>query len=821
MRILNESKRDDLLLPYLTLLNEKGIKCSLGELKRFLLRHLAERGGFRNLSLGSNFYLAGVARYYFNGDLTLNKDLAIFKENPLAAEDTWDEEVCKRLNALILILRNSIIDSVGETFEQPEDFGTLPIAKLLRKYKKKIDTELGIVTTKKDKPVVELDRNERVGNGYSFEIIYSYQQATKYYKATDPGSWCITWGENHYNGYIKRLNIHYVIFIQDGYENVPRQKGPNWSYAKPQDEYGCSLIALLQSNVDGEPIYITSRWNHGKSWEGTCCEADHAFTKEEFFAKTGVTDADLQRIFQIWKQDKPKVGRTPKTAEKEERIKAIRGLKYVQMCINGGENPDSALIKIPSEITEPELKKAHVESCRKVLVGNGKPSKSIIQYKTTINETDYFVLCDQGKILFDTLIPSGFFRQWGWHPSYEYYSQNNDVVKNVILIRLDEKKLMLYNVRYHKFIEIDGIKVFKYFDNLSTWLSRNETALFYEIKMSNRQTALIDANTNVPLKLPNGQHWCEFVSCDKTSDTWGREVRPRTITSDNTHLCLTYDSAANEVYVYNTQTKKFTQIKTDDIMDSHGAPDKIRDIPHLTDIFGEGAFCISHGPSWSGIKVVYNAMGQRLKLGDYYFFGNIAYKKDGYFSIACYQETSANRTQNLLFYSTEHKSFVLNREGEELRLQGVDTPVYYDENIDVVYLHKPRDPDSDYWGDGNYRYYIFVCSAGVLLKNPTDGSDVFTLGYHGVGNSVNHCRRNGDSEQYKIEYKIGDEMYTENITGMIRGQEYFYPFKDGSAAVSVIGDNENNALDNTLNEMISVSYDEIKMMVNEVIKKIK
>ena len=181
---------------------------------------------------------------------------------------------------------------------------------ILRKYKKKIDTELGIVTTKKEKTAVELDRNERVGNGYSFEIIYSYQQATKYYKATDPGSWCITWGENHYNGYIKRLNIHYVIFIQDGYENVPRQKGPNWSYAKPQDEYGCSLIALLQSNVDGEPVYITSRWNHGKSWENTLCEADHAFTKEEFFAKTGVTDEDLQRIFQIWKQDKPKVGRT-------------------------------------------------------------------------------------------------------------------------------------------------------------------------------------------------------------------------------------------------------------------------------------------------------------------------------------------------------------------------------------------------------------------------------------------------------------------------------------------------------------------------------
>ena len=462
MRILNESKRDDLLLPYVALLNEKGIKCNLGQLKKFLLGHLAERGGFRNLSLGSNFYLAGVARYYFNGDLTFNKDLAVFKENPMLSNDTWNEEICQRLNALILILRNSIVDSVGENYEQPEDFGTLPIAKLLRKYNKKINAELGIDDKKNAKAEPELDRTENVGNNYTFEIIYSYQQATKYYRPTDPGSWCITYGEGHYNNYIRMLNIHYVIFRQDGYENVPRQKGPNWTARKPQDEYGCSLIALLQSNVDGEPVYITSRWNHGKGYEDTLCEADHAFTKEEFFEKTGVTDADLQRIFQIWKKDKPKKGTNSATkVSKEEKLKILRHLKYAQMCINGGENPDTALIKIPVTITEPELKKAYIEDSRKVIVGSGKPTKSIMQYKVEINGEYYYVLCDQGKILFDTVVPRVVFRPDGsYQQTYEYYPQEeNGKYKNIIKIRIGENKYLLYNVRFHKFIEIDGVKI--------------------------------------------------------------------------------------------------------------------------------------------------------------------------------------------------------------------------------------------------------------------------------------------------------------------------------------------------------------------------
>lgn len=118
MKILNESKRDDLLIPCLNILKEKGINCTLGELKKFLLRKFVEEGDMRNLSLGSNFYLAGVARYYFNGDLTLNKDLSIFKENP-TVPDTWNTEICTKLNNLIYILRDAYIDTIGTSFLEP------------------------------------------------------------------------------------------------------------------------------------------------------------------------------------------------------------------------------------------------------------------------------------------------------------------------------------------------------------------------------------------------------------------------------------------------------------------------------------------------------------------------------------------------------------------------------------------------------------------------------------------------------------------------------------------------------------------------------
>ena len=81
--LLMEGSRDNLLLPYLEILQKRGQQVTLSELKNYLMRKFVTEGNIHALSLNSNFYLSGVARYYFNGDLTFNKRLNIFFTNLL------------------------------------------------------------------------------------------------------------------------------------------------------------------------------------------------------------------------------------------------------------------------------------------------------------------------------------------------------------------------------------------------------------------------------------------------------------------------------------------------------------------------------------------------------------------------------------------------------------------------------------------------------------------------------------------------------------------------------------------------------------------
>jgi hypothetical protein len=336
--ILNEGSRDNLLEPYLNLLNSRGIECDLSQLKRALLAKFVNEANIRSLSLDSNYYLAGVARYYFEGELTVNKNVNMLFPQ---IKDVFIDEVCQRVSGLISFFRNAYIDSVGTEFVQPENFGELSLKAILRKYKKDIDKELGIESpAKKKEPKPDtLDRSESVGNGYTFEILYHYEDARKYRPYTEPGAWCITYGEQHYNRYVKKLGIHYVIFKKNGFENIPRRKGVNFTPEKPQDEYGSSLIAVLQKNSSWEPSYITSRWNHGSAEDNSFCEADHAFTTEDFIRVTGVSQEDLQRIFNIWKRDREVTDKQISVNRKElnrKRLNTLRIFKYAQMRINGG-----------------------------------------------------------------------------------------------------------------------------------------------------------------------------------------------------------------------------------------------------------------------------------------------------------------------------------------------------------------------------------------------------------------------------------------------------------------------------------------------------
>lgn len=562
---LNESKRDDLLLPYLDILRSKGIDMKLGQFKTYMLDLLSSKGGMHNLSLASNYYLAGATRYYFNGDLTLNKDLSIFKNDP-SAVDQWNEEVCKRLDTLIVILRNAYIDTVGTTFEQPEDFGTLSLAKLLRKYNKKIDSELGIVSEKKPKeeePEEVFDPH--VGNGYTYDILYSYADATKYERFTSPGSWCITYGTQHYNYYMRALACHYVIFLKEGYEKLNRADfpGPGFTKEKPHDEYGNSMIAYLQRNDGWGPTYITSRWNHGYgNTSGT--EADHAYDINEFMQITGVSEDELKRIYNEWSKKRQKMHReiNPEVLElRAEKKGVLRLLKYAQMRLNGGEAPEN-LFKLTKNILGNQDQN-----------GNLPFKKGIFEAMLLYDEHNsylkhYRFIIDRGNILFDTLedvwnstkryqaIYSNSNYRINWNEDASY---KNSHIKDVLFIR-KESGYLAYDLRRRSYITVDGVKAFKYIPE--NYYSNNTPYVFYPVAMSKTQVALISTANNMPLKMPNGECWMSAYGTNITEGRgWGRSTSFKMVSESDYEimLCTVYDSSSGEKYFYNLKKRRFSK----------------------------------------------------------------------------------------------------------------------------------------------------------------------------------------------------------------------------------------------------------------------
>lgn len=115
------------------------------------------------------------------------------------------------------------------------------------------------------------------GNAGNYEIIpiEGFDEASKYGKYT---SWCITKSVSNYNNY-ERGGRRFYFCLGNGFENVPKVVGENC----PLDEYGMSMIAVLV-NAEGEPDYITTRWNHDHDGENNPALR----TAEQFQEKTGI-----------------------------------------------------------------------------------------------------------------------------------------------------------------------------------------------------------------------------------------------------------------------------------------------------------------------------------------------------------------------------------------------------------------------------------------------------------------------------------------------------------------------------------------------------
>jgi len=487
-KLLNESTRDNLLLPYLNVLRERGDNCNLGQLKNFLMKKFVVEGNMHALSLGSNFYLSGVARYYFNGDLTENTKLNIFYPE---ITDKFKYDICQRLDEIIVYLRNAYIDTTGTQWEQPEDFGTLTISALFKKYGGKVDK---LKNKNNPKSVVHKYANEptNVGNDYTFDIMYSQDDCKKYNEVTSPGAWCITYAQQHYNAYTKRNKSHFVILSKNGYENTPRKVGNNF----PKDEYGLSLLAVQQSDVDGRFICCTTRWNHG-GYNGvpSIPNADYALSYDEIKKVTGLSDEKFQIIFNIWEENKKEHKGVDRSKLNAIKLEAARKFKYAQMLFRNGTSMqqlhDDGWILEAYPLSPKEQNDF------------SKINKSIFAISTSVDggNEKYFTIMDRGEVKPNEILCNGITH--GDSYNLNWYMRNEEF-GNRYAVCDTKSGYMFYFYKLHNIINIDGEKYFKEIKQITN------DGLFSLTNVSGGKS-IIDINTGGALRFPNGETICERV----------------------------------------------------------------------------------------------------------------------------------------------------------------------------------------------------------------------------------------------------------------------------------------------------------------------
>lgn len=98
------------------------------------------------------------------------------------------------------------------------------------------------------------DDNDGNNNGYEIVPIPNFDKAHEYSRYTD---WCVTKGDEYFLRYTNNGSGIFYFLLKDGFENVPREQGPNC----PLDEYGLSMIAVSFRH-DGSVNTVTCRWNH-------------------------------------------------------------------------------------------------------------------------------------------------------------------------------------------------------------------------------------------------------------------------------------------------------------------------------------------------------------------------------------------------------------------------------------------------------------------------------------------------------------------------------------------------------------------------------
>lgn len=124
------------------------------------------------------------------------------------------------------------------------------------------------------------DDNDGNNNGYKIVPIPTFDDANEYSRYTD---WCVTQGEEYFLKYTNNGSGIFYFLLKEGFENVPREQGPNC----PLDDYGLSMIAVSFRH-DGSINTVTCRWNHDNGGN------DFVMTPEQLSKLIG---ADIYSIF--------------------------------------------------------------------------------------------------------------------------------------------------------------------------------------------------------------------------------------------------------------------------------------------------------------------------------------------------------------------------------------------------------------------------------------------------------------------------------------------------------------------------------------------
>lgn len=195
-----------------------------------------------------------------------------------------------------------------------QNLNGMSVYEFLTKFK--TDVENSEANDRKDSAQYDTNNNGDF-NGYKIVPIPTFKKAQEYSKYTD---WCITQRQDNYNSYTDNEMGMFYFLLKDGFENVPKKKGPNC----PLDEYGLSMIAV-SFRADGSLNSITCRWNHGNGGNDTI------MTPKQVSELIG-TD-----IYSIFSSDDT-------TTDLLDGIKPIRLIKSVGLILFYDKDKDSLFV---------------------------------------------------------------------------------------------------------------------------------------------------------------------------------------------------------------------------------------------------------------------------------------------------------------------------------------------------------------------------------------------------------------------------------------------------------------------------------------------